>query len=168
MLLVRAERPYVVDDRLEQGLGGEPAAFAARLDGLCRLRVTEATDGQRLEPGMVLIAPAGKHLRLAPALVTQLSADPAASRHLPSVDVLFRSADRARPGRVLGILLTGMGDDGAEGLSLIRAHGGVTVAESEETCAEFGMQRAAIERGAAGDVLPLGAIGEMLAQMRRQ
>jgi two-component system chemotaxis response regulator CheB len=144
---------------------GFTAPFAARLDGLCRLRVTEAADGQRLEPGMVLIAPAGQHLRLGPSLVARLSAEAAGSRHLPSVDVLFRSADRARPGRVLGILLTGMGDDGAEGLSLIRAHGGITVAESEESCAVFGMPRAAVERGAADHVLPLGAIGEMLAGM---
>jgi two-component system, chemotaxis family, protein-glutamate methylesterase/glutaminase len=68
-------------------------------------------------------------------LVASLSEEMSGSRHMPSVDVLFRSADQARPGKVLGVLLTGMGDDGAEGLSLIRAHGGVTIAESESSCA---------------------------------
>jgi two-component system, chemotaxis family, protein-glutamate methylesterase/glutaminase len=139
--------------------------FAARLDGLCRLTVAEAEDGVRLAPGMVVIAPAGMHLRLSPSLVTVLSADGGGARHVPSVDVLFRSVAKARPGRVLGVLLTGMGDDGAEGLSQIRAQGGITLAESEETCAVYGMPRAAVERGAAQFVLPLPQITRMLAAM---
>lgn len=139
--------------------------FANRLDGLCRLTVAEAVDGQRLVPGMVVVAPAGMHLRLTPSLVTSLSDDPAGSRHVPSVDVLFRSAAKARPGGILGVLLTGMGDDGAEGLSQIRAQGGVTIAESEESCAVYGMPRAAVERGAAGFVLPLLDIRRVLSAM---
>jgi two-component system chemotaxis response regulator CheB len=139
--------------------------FAARLDGLCRLAVTEAVDGERLAPGRVVIAPAGLHLRLSSGLVTLVSAEPAGARHMPSVDVLFRSADRARPGKVLGVLLTGMGEDGAEGLSVIRGHGGRTVAESEESCAVYGMPRAAVERGAAEIVLPLPAIAASLAAL---
>ncbi|HXI21173.1 MAG TPA: CheB methylesterase domain-containing protein, partial [Gemmatimonadales bacterium] len=99
------------------------------------------------------------------SLAAVVSPEPREERHVPSVDVLFRSADRARPGRVLGILLTGMGEDGATGLSLIRAHGGVTVAESEESCAVYGMPRAAVERGAAVHVLPLPAIAEALASL---
>jgi len=82
---------------------------------------------------------------------------------VPSVDVLFRSAVKARPAGVLGVLLTGMGDDGAEGLSLIRAQGGITIAESEESCAVYGMPRAAVERGAAQYVLPLLEIQRVLA-----
>lgn len=144
---------------------GFTAPFARRLDGLCRLAVREATEGLRLQPGQVVIAPAGQHLRLSQGLVTTLSTEPADARHVPSVDVLFRAADRARPGKVLGILLTGMGEDGAEGQSLLRARGGVTIAESEETCAVYGMPRAAVERGAAGHVLPLGAIGDVLEGM---
>jgi len=136
--------------------------FAIRLDGLCRLSVKEAVEGEQLEPGRVRIAPAGQHLRISAAMVTRLSPEPRTARHIPSVDVLFRSAARARPGRVLGVLLTGMGEDGAEGLSLIRAQGGVTIVESEETCAVYGMPRAAVECGAAQHVLPLGAIAELL------
>jgi two-component system chemotaxis response regulator CheB len=139
--------------------------FAARLDGLCRLAVTEAVDGERLAPGKVVIAPAGLHLKLSSGLVTLVSAEPAGARHVPSVDVLFRSADRARPGKVLGILLTGMGEDGAEGLSVIRGRGGRTVAESEESCVVYGMPRAAVERGAAQHVLPLPAIAAALAEL---
>lgn len=137
--------------------------FAHRLDGLCRLRVTEAEDGQRLQPGTAVIAPAGLQLRVSSSLSVTLSAEPGGARHVPSVDVLFRSAARARPGGVLAVLLTGMGDDGAEGLSLIRAQGGTTIAESEESCAVYGMPRAAVERGAAGYVLPLLEIRGVLA-----
>jgi two-component system chemotaxis response regulator CheB len=139
--------------------------FATRLDGLCRLTVAEAEDSQRLVPGMVVVAPAGMHLRVSPSLVTNLSDDPAGSRHVPSVDVLFRSAAKARPGGVLGVLLTGMGEDGAEGLSQIRAQGGTTIAESEESCAVYGMPRAAVERGAAQYVLPLLEIRRVLGGM---
>ena len=137
--------------------------FADRLNGLCRLLVKEAVDGERLETGKVFIAPAGQHFRLSSGLVAMLSTEPKTARHIPSVDVLFRSAERARPGKVLGILLTGMGEDGADGLSLIRTRGGVTIAESEESCAVYGMPRAAVERGAATHVLPLPAIAAALA-----
>jgi two-component system, chemotaxis family, protein-glutamate methylesterase/glutaminase len=140
--------------------------FANRLNGLCRLAVKEAVDGERLEPGKVFIAPAGQHFRLSASLVVMLSTEPRTARHIPSVDLLFRSAARARPGRVLGILLTGMGEDGAEALGLIRAEGGVTIAESEESCAVYGMPRAAVERGAARYVLPLPAIAAALAGLK--
>jgi two-component system chemotaxis response regulator CheB len=139
--------------------------FASRLDGLCRLDVSEAEDGQRLTPGVVVVAPAGIHLKVSSSLVVTLTPEPAAARHVPSVDVVFRSAVKARPGGVLGVLLTGMGDDGAEGLSLIRAQGGTTIAESEESCAVYGMPRAAVERGAAQYVLPLLEIRRVLAGM---
>lgn len=139
--------------------------FANRLNGICRLEVAEAREGDQLRAGRVLIAPAGLHLTLGRGLVASLSGDAAGSRHMPSVDVLFRSADRVRPGKVLGVLLTGMGDDGAEGLSLIRAHGGITIAESESSCAVYGMPRAAMERGAVIHELPLRAIAEALAAL---
>jgi two-component system, chemotaxis family, protein-glutamate methylesterase/glutaminase len=152
--------PIAIVQHMPPGFTGP---FAKRLDGLCRLEVREAADGDRLHPGRVLIAPAGAHLRLSASLEAQVSAEPDGCRHVPSVDVLFRSADRARPGAVLGILLTGMGDDGAEGLSLIRARGGMTIAESEESCAVYGMPRAAVARGAARHVLPLPMIAAALA-----
>jgi two-component system chemotaxis response regulator CheB len=142
--------------------------FANRLDGLCLLSVKEAVEGERLEPGHVRIAPAGLHLHLSASLATGLSTEPRVARHTPSVDVLFGSAARARPGRVLAILLTGMGEDGAQGMSLIHAQGGITVAESEETCAVYGMPRAAVERGAVKHLLPLPAIAELLAGWTRR
>jgi two-component system chemotaxis response regulator CheB len=106
---------------------GFTAPFADRLNSLCRLRVGEAKEGERLVQGRVLIAPAW-----ATASVEQQShcaalLGAARGRHAPSVDVLMKSADRARRGKVLGVLLTGMGDDGAEGMSIIRAHGGRTI-----------------------------------------
>jgi two-component system chemotaxis response regulator CheB len=138
--------------------------FAERLDGLCRLEVREAREGDVLRPGRVLVAPAGRHLRISPRLTAVLSDEPREARHIPSVDVLMLSAVRARPGRVLGILLTGMGDDGAEGLRAIRAQGGITLAESEESCAVYGMPRAAVERGAVQHVLALEEIGDVLEE----
>ncbi len=95
-------------------------------------------------------------------LTALLSEEPRHARHIPSVDVLMLSAARVRPGRVLGILLTGMGDDGAEGLGAIRGQGGITLAESEASCVVYGMPRAAVERGAVAHVLSLEEIGEVL------
>jgi two-component system chemotaxis response regulator CheB len=95
-----------------------------------------------------------------------LTPEPSDARHMPSVDVTMRSAARSRPGRVLGVLLTGMGEDGAEGMATIRAGGGVTIAESESSCVVYGMPRAAVLRGGAGWVLPLSDIAELLAGVR--
>ena len=137
--------------------------FAGRLNSLCRLRVAEATDGQVAEPGVALIAPAGMHLRLDKKLRAMLSSDPQTARHVPSVDVLMQSADQVRPGKVLGVLLTGMGEDGAEGMRRIRASGGVTIGESEATCVVYGMPRAAHLRGGVEHLLPLPEIAAALA-----
>jgi two-component system chemotaxis response regulator CheB len=129
--------------------------FADRLNALAKIRVREARDQDVLEPGVMLVARAGAHLHVEPDLKTTLSLDPLDAKHIPSVDVLMSSAGRARGKRVLGILLTGMGDDGAEGMwSLLRA-GGLTIAESEETCVVFGMPRAAHLRGAVSHLLSL-------------
>ena len=140
--------------------------FAARLDQHSRLRVSEAGHGERLAAGQVVIAPAGRHLGFTSRLETVLSAEPAEARHIPSVNVMMLSAARVRPGRVLGALLTGMGDDGADGMVAIRGTGGVTVAESEESCVVYGMPRAAAERGGADHVLPIAALAEWLAGVR--
>jgi two-component system chemotaxis response regulator CheB len=140
--------------------------FAVRLDAHCRLMVSEAEDGKRLVPGQVVIAPAGRHLTFTPALGVVLSPEPAAARHIPSVNVMMLSAARVRPGRVLGVLLTGMGDDGADGMVAIRTSGGVTVAESEESCVVYGMPRAAAARGGVERLLPIGALAEWLAAVR--
>jgi two-component system, chemotaxis family, protein-glutamate methylesterase/glutaminase len=138
--------------------------FAQRLASLSRIRVGEAEDGERLVRGTALIAPAGQHLRVSPNLAVVLSAEPSDSKHIPSVDVTMRSAARSRPGKVLGILLTGMGEDGAEGMVTIRAGGGVTIAESESSCVVYGMPRAAVQRGGASCVLPLAEIAALLAR----
>lgn len=139
--------------------------FAQRLASLSRVRVAEAEDGMRLSAGSAMIAPAGSHLRVSPNLAVVLTPEPSEAKHIPSVDVTMRSAARSRPGRVLGILLTGMGEDGADGMATIRAGGGVTIAESETSCVVYGMPRAAVLRGAATWVLPLEAIADLLARV---
>ena len=139
--------------------------FAERLDSLSRVRVVEAEDGMRLARGTVLVARAGSHLRLSPNLAVVLSPEPSDAKHIPSVDVTMRSAARVRPGKVLGILLTGMGEDGAEGMAMIRAGGGVTIAESESSCVVYGMPRAAVQRGGAGWVMGVGEIAGVLGRV---
>jgi two-component system chemotaxis response regulator CheB len=151
--------PVVVVQHMPPGF---TEAFARRLDSLSRLRVTEAVEGHRLAAGDVVIAPGGRHLRVSPGLAVVLSPEPADARHIPSIDVTMRSAARSRPGRVLGILLTGMGEDGAEGMATIRAGGGVTIAESEASCVVYGMPRAAVRRGGVTWVLSLGEIAGLL------
>ena len=142
--------------------------FAQRLASLSRVRVAEAEDGMRLVPGMALIAPAGQHLRVSPNLAVVLTPEPSDAKHIPSVDVTMRTAARSRPGQVLGILLTGMGEDGAEGMVTIRATGGVTIAESESSCVVYGMPRAAVQRGGAEWVLALSEIAELLGRASKQ
>jgi two-component system chemotaxis response regulator CheB len=154
--------PVVVVQHMPPGF---TRPFAQRLDSLSRLRVAEAEDGARLVPGTALIARAGQHLRVSPNLAAVLAGEPGDAKHVPSVDVTMRSAARSRPGKVLGILLTGMGDDGADGMTTIRAGGGVTIAESEASCVVYGMPRAAVLRGGAGWVLPLDDIARLLATL---
>lgn len=132
--------------------------FAQRLDRLSQLKVSEASEGDLLRPGRVVVGPAGRHLRITPSLSVSLGPEIANGKHVPSVDVAMQSAARARPGRVLGILLTGMGQDGAEGMAAIRASGGFTLGESEASCVVYGMSRAAEMRGAVDCLLPLPEI----------
>jgi len=113
----------------------------------------------------VRIAAAGRHLRITPSLSLLLSAEPADAKHIPSIDLTMKTAARARPGRVLGILLTGMGEDGADGMVALRAGGGVTIAESEESCVVYGMPRAAWSRGGAAHLLPLSEIVGFLERL---
>jgi two-component system chemotaxis response regulator CheB len=154
--------PVIVVQHMPPGF---TEAFARRLDSLSRLRVTEAVEGHRLAPGAVVIAPGGRHLRVSPGLAIVLSPEPSDTAHIPSIDVTMRSAARSRPGRVLGILLTGMGEDGAEGMATIRAGGGVTIAESEASCVVYGMPRAAVRRGGATWVMSLGEIAGLLGEL---
>lgn len=144
--------------------------FARRLNGLCRIQVREARHGDRVEPGLALIAPGGRHLQVARdgnGYFVGVMDGPLINRHKPSVDVLFRSVARVAGGNALGIIMTGMGDDGALGLKEMRDAGATTIAEAEETCVVFGMPKEAIQRGAVGSVLPLHDIaGGLLAWSR--
>ena len=134
------------------------AAFARRLDGLCAIAVKEAEDGDVVRPGLALIAPGARHMLLQRSggrYHVAIKDGPPVSRHRPSVDVLFRSAAQAAGGNALGIIMTGMGDDGAAGLLEMRRAGARTIAQDEASSVVFGMPKEAIERGAAEKVVGL-------------
>ncbi|HKD19741.1 MAG TPA: chemotaxis response regulator protein-glutamate methylesterase [Thermoanaerobaculia bacterium] len=137
---------------------GFTAAFAARLHGLCRLEVKEAAQGDRIRPGLALVAPGNRHTlvrRRGDAYEIELSDGPLVSRHRPSVDVLFRSVAQTAGRAGVGVLMTGMGDDGARGLLEMREAGAATLAQDEASCVVFGMPREAIARGAVDEVVSL-------------
>jgi len=139
------------------------AAFAARLDTLCQVTVKEAQSNDRVVPGQALIAPGGKHLllkRSGAQYFVEVVQGPLVSRHRPSVDVLFRSVARCAGGNALGVIMTGMGDDGATGLLEMRKAGAYTLAQNEESCVVYGMPREAVKRGAVVKSVPLDRIGE--------
>jgi len=141
------------------------SAFARRLDGLCRIVVKEAQDGERVLPGHAYIAPGDRHLlldRSGANYVTRLLDGPAVSRHRPSVDVLFRSAANCAGKNAVGVILTGMGDDGASGMLEMKQAGAYTLAQNEESCVVFGMPKEAIARGGVDEVIPLS---EMTAKI---
>ena len=139
--------------------------FARRLDETCALRVKEAQSGDLLMPGRVLICPGSRHLkvkRLPLGNVALLSDEPRIRGHRPSADVLFRSAAEEFGPQTVAVIMTGMGDDGAEGLGTVKAAGGMTIAQSEESCVVYGMPKAAIERGYATRVVSLDAMASTL------
>jgi len=145
------------------------AAFAARLDSLCQVEVREAQHNDRVVPGRALIAPGGRHMllkRSGAQYHVEVIDGPLVNRHRPSVDVLFRSAAKSAGANALGVIMTGMGDDGAAGMAEMRAAGASTVAQDEESCVVFGMPKEAIKRGGVQRTVPLSAIaGEILKQM---
>ena len=146
-------------------------AFAQRLDGLCRVRVAEAASGDVLRPGQALIAPGNHHLvlrRMGSAYQVEVIDGPYVARHRPSVDVLFRSAAQAAGRNALGILLTGMGDDGARGLLEMRQAGARTLAQDEATSVVYGMPREALRIGAADRALPLDRFAGEIAGWGRK
>jgi two-component system chemotaxis response regulator CheB len=133
-------------------------AFAQRLDALCRIDVREASEGDLLRPGLALIAPGNHHMllrRQGGSYRVSIVDGPCVSRHRPSVDVLFRSAAQSAGANALGIILTGMGDDGAACMAELRARGARTLAQNEETCVVFGMPREAHAAGGVDRMLPL-------------
>ncbi|XDF34208.1 chemotaxis response regulator protein-glutamate methylesterase [Paracidovorax avenae] len=137
------------------------AAFASRLDGLCRIAVKEAENNDRVVTGRALIAPGGKHMllrRSGAQYHVEVLDGPLVNRHRPSVDVLFRSVAKCAGSNAHGIIMTGMGDDGAAGLLEMHQAGARTTAQDEESCVVFGMPKEAIKRGGVDKVLPLSAI----------
>ncbi|HXU94742.1 MAG TPA: chemotaxis response regulator protein-glutamate methylesterase [Gallionella sp.] len=136
-------------------------AFAKRLDALCQIEVREARDGDRVIPGRALVAPGGRHMllkRSGAQYLVEIMDGPPVSRHRPSVDVLFRSVARCAGKNALGIIMTGMGDDGARGLKEMREAGADTLGQDENTCVVYGMPREAMRLGAVGRELPLEQI----------
>jgi two-component system chemotaxis response regulator CheB len=145
--------------------------FAERLDGKLRLTVVEAEDGQAVLRGHVYVAPGDRHLsviRSGAKYRCKLSDGPAISGHIPSSDVLFRSVAEAAAGNAIGVLLTGMGRDGAEGLLAMRQAGAFTIGQDEASCLIYGMPRAARELGAVDCELPLGRIAESILTRARE
>lgn len=145
-------------------------AFANRLDGLCSITVKEAETNDTVIRGRALIAPGNHHLllkRSGARYYVEIKDGPLVCRHRPSVDVLFRSAARYAGQNAVGVILTGMGDDGARGMLEMKQAGAVTIAQDENTCVVFGMPKEAIKLGAADKVLPLHAVaGAILANAR--
>lgn len=149
---------------------GFTKSYAARLDGLCRIRVAEARDGDRILPGHAYIAPGGHHLsveRSGANYLARVQVGEPVNRHMPSVEVLFKSAARVVGPNALGIMLTGMGADGAKAMREMRDAGSYNFCQDEATCVVFGMPREAIAAGAAQEVLPLTQIAPRLIERLR-
>jgi two-component system chemotaxis response regulator CheB len=146
------------------------AMFAERLNSLCEIEVREAKDGDRVLPGRALIAPGGRHMMLKRSgaqYYVEVKDGPVVNRHKPSVDVLFRSVAQVAGRNALGVIMTGMGDDGARGMKEMHDAGAQTIAEDESTCVVFGMPKVAIEMGGVDKIVPLHRIpGEIIAYGR--
>ena len=150
---------------------GFTAAFARRLNDNCAIEVREAADGDQLVPGRAYIAPGNRHTyvrRMGPTYFLEVRDGALVSRHRPSVNVLFRSAAQAAGPDAVGVLLTGMGDDGADGLLEMKRASAFTIAQDEATCVVFGMPREAILLGAAEEVLPLHRIPQAMLRYSDQ
>ncbi|OIN92347.1 MAG: chemotaxis response regulator protein-glutamate methylesterase [Comamonadaceae bacterium CG1_02_60_18] len=145
------------------------AAFAERLNGLCQIEVKEAQNNDRVINSRALIAPGGKHMllrRTGAQYYVEVMDGPLVNRHRPSVDVLFRSVAKCAGANALGVIMTGMGDDGAAGLAEMRNAGARTVGQDEATCVVYGMPKEAVKRGGVEKTVPLGAIArEIMQQM---
>jgi len=145
------------------------AAFAARLDGICRIEVREARHNDRVVPGRALIAPGGRHMllkRSGAQYFVEVVDGPVVNRHRPSVDVMFRSVAKSAGVNALGVIMTGMGDDGAAGLAEMRGAGARTLAQDEESCVVFGMPKEAIKRGGVERAVPLQAIATEIMKLQ--
>jgi two-component system, chemotaxis family, protein-glutamate methylesterase/glutaminase len=149
---------------------GFTKSYAARLDGLCRIAVAEARDGERVLPGHAYIAPGGHHLsveRSGANYIARVQDGEPVNRHKPSVEVLFESAARVVGRNALGVMLTGMGADGAKAMKTMKDAGSWNLVQDEASCVVFGMPREAIAHGAAHEVLPLTQIAPRLMEWLR-
>ena len=147
---------------------GFTETFAKRLDSICQIGVSEAADGQPACHGMAYIAPGGRHLSIARRLggyQLRVTDEPPVNRHRPSVDPLFRSIARVAGSRAIGVMLTGMGADGAEAMLEMKKSGAHTIAQDEATSVVFGMPRQAIALGGVREVLALGDMAQRLATL---
>jgi len=143
------------------------ASFAERLNNQCELEVREARSGDRLKPGVALVAPGGYHMEIMRAgggYAVRVHEDEPVNRHRPSVDVLFNSAARIAGANALGIILTGMGSDGARGLQAMRMAGAHTIAQDEKSCVVFGMPEQAIRHGAVCEIVSLERIAARIIE----
>ena len=142
------------------------AAFARRLDSICAMQVKEAEDGDSVIRGRALIAPGNRHTllkRSGARYFVEVKDGPLVSRHRPSVDVLFRSVARYAGRNAVGVIMTGMGDDGARGMAEMKEAGATNLAQDEATCVVYGMPAEAVKRGGVHQSLPLGELaGEVL------
>ncbi len=143
-------------------------AFAKRLDGICRISVKEAEDGDSVIRGRALIAPGNRHMllkRSGARYYVEIKDGPLVSRHRPSVDVLFRSAARYAGKNCVGLIMTGMGDDGAKGMLEMKEAGAYTIAQDEKTCVVYGMPHEAVKLNAVDSVLPLQVISSKILNL---
>jgi two-component system chemotaxis response regulator CheB len=146
------------------------AAFARRLDSMSEIEIKEAQDGDAVLPGRALIAPGNRHMllqRSGARYHVAVKDGPLVSRHRPSVDVLFRSAAQYAASNAVGIIMTGMGDDGAKGLLEMKKAGAYTIAQDEESCVVFGMPKEAIALGAAEKIIPLDRLAAEILRARQ-
>jgi two-component system chemotaxis response regulator CheB len=143
---------------------GFTGSLAVRLDRNSELKVREAVGGERLEPHVALLAPGGRHLRLSRDARTAISEEPAVGGLRPRADLLIEDAARVYGERLLLVVMTGMGNDGLKGASVVRTHGGQVLVEAQETCTVYGMPRAIVERGLADEVLPLEQLAGAIAE----
>lgn len=145
---------------------GYTALYAEKLNEICPLDVVEAKDGDLVRPGVALLAPAGKHLQFrreaSGEVAVQLTLQPVGKIHRPSVDVMFQSAAAVYGPRALGVVMTGMGDDGKAGAAAIKAQGGTILTESEQSCVIYGMPRSVVEAGLSDASVPLDQLASAI------